>query len=268
MEKEFNTENIVHVIEDWTEKRVMELGKEQEELLKNQLIPRLKKELAVQEMQARELERMQAEHELRNLAAKFVLSIKGGFFEDALSCFALDTPEVWANVEKYGIYEGKKQLEAYFVDYFKRIGGGEGCFILYELMNPVIELSGDGESAKAMFNVQGILAVDTNQWMSEHDVARSVWQYAPWYMEFKKEAGQWKIWHLTMYDEIETFYETSWSELNSRDELRDPSAPVPGRSNGENHGFSNTRAPYLHMEPPMPYVSLDEAENGKKTGGV
>jgi len=251
--KEFHTENIVHVIEDWTLQKVSENTKEQEMLLEDKLIPELKKEMAVQEMQERELARMQAEHEIRNLAARFVLSVKGGLFEEAYRCFALETEGVYANIEKYGIYEGKKKLHEYFVDYYGRIGGGEGCFIIHELTNPVVELAGDGNTAKAMFTVEGILAVDTDHWMAEHEEARSIWQFGPWCMDFVREQGEWKIWHLVIYDEVETTYEKSWSELASREEILDQSAPEPTQRTEESHYFHTGRRPYLHQEPPVCY---------------
>ncbi len=251
--KEFNSENIVNVIEDWTLQKVSESVKQQETLLEDKLMPELKKEMAVQEMQERELVRMQGEHDIRNLAAKFVLSIKGGLFEEAYQCFALESEDVYANVEKYGIYEGKEKLHEYFVDYYKRIGGREGCFIMHELTNPIVELAKDGNTAKAMFTVEGIFAVDTDNWMAEHEEARSMWQFGPWYMEFKKEKGEWKIWHLVMFDEVETTYEVSWSELASHNEILDRSAPKPSRPVKEKHYFHTGRVPYLHQEPPVPY---------------
>lgn len=128
---------------------------------------------------------------------------------------------------------------------------------MYELTNPIIELAGDGNTAKAMFTTEGIFAVDTDNWMKEHEEARSLWQFSPWYMELKKEHGTWKIWHLVMFDEVETTYEKSWSELVSREELLDKSAPQPSRPTTESHYFHTGRMPYLHQEPPVAYKTYE-----------
>lgn len=262
--KGFNPEDIVGVIEDWTVQTAAQKLSQQEALLNKKLVPELKKEMAIQEMQVRELERMQSEHEIRNLAAKFVLSIKGGLFEDAYQCFAIYTEGVSANVEKYGVYEGKEKLKEYFVDYYQRIGGGEGCFIMQELTTPVIELAWDGETAKAMFITQGVLAVNVDNWMEEHEEARSMWQFGPWYMEFCKEQGKWKIWHLTMYDEVENDYEVSWSERKDHAMILDKTAPAPSRTSGEGHYFHPGREPYLHQEPPVPYQTYERSAKGQE----
>lgn len=262
--KNFNPEDIVGVIEEWTMQTAAQKLNEQEALLNKKRIPELKKEMAIQELQERELKRMQSEHEIRNLAAKFVLSVKGGFFEDAYRCFALETEGVAANVEKYGVYEGKEKLKEYFVDYYRRIGGKEGCFLMHELTTPVIELAGDGETAQAMFITQGVLAVDVDHWMQDHEAARSMWQFGPWYMDFCRENGEWKIWHLTMYDEVETDYEVSWSERGDHEVILDKSAPEPSRPAGEGHYFHPGRAPYLHREPPVPYQTCEKGAKGRE----
>ena len=252
----FNTDNIVEVMDAWTEETVRQKMKEEERLLRKELIPELKKELAVKEMQEKLLDRIEADHEVRNLAARFVQSIKGGLFEDAYHCFALDTEGTQAVIEKYGTYRGKDQLHAYFVDYYQKIGGGEGCFIEHELTTPVVEVAEDGLTAKAMFISEGVLAIAPGDWMETHEVSKAVWQIGPWYMEFIRENGAWKIWHLTVYDEIDTPYEQSWSEFQDHDSLKYADAPKPDEAPGETHHFTVSRKPYLHREPPCAYETF------------
>ena len=251
--KPFNTENIIEVIDAWTDETVERKLEEQKMLLTNKLVPELKMELAVMEMQEKILTRYQSDHDVRNLAARFVMSLKGGRFEDALNCFALETEGTMATIEKYGIYKGKNQLKAYFVDYYSKIGGSEGCFIEHELTSPVVEVAEDCKSAKAMFMSEGILAIDPDGSMGPDDVARSFWQIGPWYMECVKENDEWKIWHLTIFDEIEIPYEQSWSEFTDHESLRWAAAPAPDEKIESKNYFTPDRKPFLHMEPPCMY---------------
>lgn len=258
--KKFNTDNIFQVIDAWTDETVRRKLEEQQTRLSKQLVPELKLELAVKELQERTLARMESDHAVRNLAAKFVQSLKGGLFEDAYQCFALDTADTWAAIEKYGVYKGAEKLQEYFVDYYRKLGGGEGCFIEHELTTPVVEVAGDNETAKAMFLTEGVLAIDCGHWMETHGVARSFWQIGPWYMEFIKENGEWKIWHLTVFDDVETPYEQSWSEFTDHASLIRTEAPAPTAPLEDAHYFTPERAPFLHREPPCAYGTYAEGE--------
>ena len=258
--KKFNTDNIFQVIDAWTDETVRRKLEEQQTRFSKQLVPELKLELAVKELQERTLARMESDHAVRNLAAKFVQSLKGGLFEDAYQCFALDTADTWAAIEKYGVYKGAEKLREYFVDYYGKLGGGEGCFIEHELTTPVVEVAGDNETAKAMFLTEGVLAIDCDHWMETHGVARSFWQIGPWYMEFIKENGVWKIWHLTVFDDVETPYEQSRSEFTDHASLIRTEAPAPTAPLEDAHYFTPERAPFLHREPPRAYGTYAEGE--------
>ena len=248
--KSFSTDNIFEVIDSWTEDTVRSKMQAEEQRLNKQLIPELRKELAVKELQECLLARISDDHAVRNLAAKFVLSLKGGLFEDAYNCFALETEGTQAKIEKYGIYEGKESLHAYFVDYYGKIGGSEGCFIEHELTTPVVEVAEDGKTAEAMFIAEGVLAVAPEGWLEEHGVSRSLWQIGPWYLQFVKENGEWKIWKLTVYDEIETPYEQSWSEFGDHASVVNADAPKPDKICEDINYFTASRKPFLHQEPP------------------
>lgn len=253
--KNFSTDNIFEVIDSWTEDNVRAKMQEEERRLNKELIPELKKELAVKEIQERALARIRADHDVRNLAARFVLSLKGGLFEEAYKCFALETEGTQATIEKYGVYQGKESLHAYFVDYYSKIGGSAGCFIEHELTTPVVEIAEDNNTAKAMFVSEGVLAVAPGDWMETHDASRSLWQIGPWYMEFVKENGEWKIWKLTIYDEVETPYELSWSEFSDHASVVNADAPKADGSCEDVNYFTASRRPYLHQEPPCPYAA-------------
>lgn len=256
--QQFDTEKIMEVLDSWTEETVQKKLDEQNRLLQKQLVPELRMEMGVQEMQEKILCRLEGDHAVRNLAAKFVQSLKGGFFEDAWKCFALETEGVQATIEKYGTYKGKEQLKAYFVDYYSKIGGGEGCFIEHELTTPVVEVAQDCETAKAMFISEGVLAIDPEGWMEKNEVAKSMWQIGPWYMEFVKENGEWKIWHLTIFDEIDTPYEQSWSEFSDHAAVIYADAPQPDEKCESSNYFTSERKPYLHQEPPVSYQTYKE----------
>ena len=258
MSKEKFVPLTAEIIHDWTMAAVEKALSEREVLLERRLIPELRKELAVMEAQEAEISRMEAEIDVMNLASEFVLRVKGGEFERAWSCFALETPGVCAEISGIGVYEGAGALKAYWVDYLTKIAGGEGCFKMHHLCTPVVEVAGDGQTARGMWLSMGMEALKREDLGEEYPDPLSIWAFGTWCMEFVRENGVWKIWHLQIFDEIQTMYEKSWSESAVDPVPADPALPPVTRVSRRHDPFAPHRAPVLHAEPPVPYSGYAE----------
>ena len=246
------------IIDKQTADDIEQFLKEQEEYADRKLIPEIRKELAVKEYQEKQLARIESEIDVMNLASEFTLRIKGGEFEKAYQCFALKTEGVCAEITNLGVYEGAEALKAYYVDYLKETAGQEGCFKLNHICTPVVEVAKDNKTARGMWISLGMEALKRPDLAGQYTDPFCNWAFAVWSIDFIKEDGAWKIWHLTVYDEIRTTYEKSWSEQATEMFPEDPAAPAPSRKSEKNHPFTLSRKPYLHEEPPVPYAAYEE----------
>ncbi len=85
-------------------------------------------------------------------------------------------------------------------------GGGaqSGNFSFRTLTTPIIEIAGDGKTAKAFWYTIG--------WTSGmHDgKGEAGWSFERYGIDFVKEDGDWKIWHFHVYNDFDTPYEKNW----------------------------------------------------------
>lgn len=81
---------------------------------------------------------------------------------------------------------------------------GVGQLKALPLTTPVIEIAGDGKTAKGIWNVQG----------SDNDVTAygplSLWSVGYLCIDFLKEDDDWKIWHLSYLEDLKTPMGESW----------------------------------------------------------
>ena len=71
-----------------------------------------------------------------------------------------------------------------------------GQFLIHTLTTPIIEIAGDGKTAKGMWYSPGIFIGATN---GTDGKAGGIYFYEKYGVDFIKEDGQWKIWHIQMY---------------------------------------------------------------------
>ncbi len=107
------------------------------------------------------------------------------------------------NTDKYA---NRKSFWAFYVENLKNFPK-TGALWYHMLTTPVIEVAGDGKTAKAIFmsfgNVSG--AMQPGQAMSQ-------WTEEKYGMDFIKEDGHWKIWHLRTYVEFYVETDKSWTD--------------------------------------------------------
>jgi len=79
-----------------------------------------------------------------------------------------------------------------------------GNFSMRTLTTPIIEIAGDGKTAKAWWYTIG--------WSSgaQGDKGTAEWSFERYGIDFVKEDGTWKIWHFHVYNDFDTPYEKNW----------------------------------------------------------
>lgn len=86
--------------------------------------------------------------------------------------------------------------------------GRNGLLDLRALASPIIEVAGDGQSAKGLWLVPGTQTFAPAG--SQLPVAHWVWKKIA--MDFILEEDRWRIWHVQVIPVLATSYHTSWVE--------------------------------------------------------
>lgn len=125
--------------------------------------------------------------------------------------FAYDDPDARSEYGPLGVFGPEKSLQ-FFRDMTARgsHGTGEidpGRLELHQITTPVIEIAGDGQTAKAMWMSTGAILIRGEQESADGQCAK--WDSGKYAVDFKKINGQWKIWHLHVCDLWRTDYDTN-----------------------------------------------------------
>jgi hypothetical protein len=140
-------------------------------------------------------------------------------------------------------------------------GGGaqSGNFSFRTLTTPIIEIAGDGKTAKAFWYTIG--------WTSsaQGDKGQAQWSFERYGIDFVKEDGDWKIWHFHVYNDFDTPYEKNWVQ-NAIDTNRQ--GGVTSARPGMEQYFTPTvfHKSYdpkvdnnpLNPPPPVPYCHIED----------
>jgi len=138
---------------------------------------------------------------------------------------------------------------------------GAGILWCHTLTTPVIQIAGDGQTAKGVWMSWGHISGAMGGKMS------ATWAYEKYGIDFVKEDGEWKIWHLHTFVDFYSPVDGSWinpaTNLASNKERSDAAAPPPDPAmnikKGEYYiGYSPTTVPKMEPKPPVPYYTFSE----------
>lgn len=194
---------------------------------------------------------------------------------DANEARAREFEELWVKSPEHeesmcyggtlGFYVGKKAVYGYYVEEHKKrlTDNGEGSFSVAPLRTPAIQVAGDRQSAKGIWYSMGLAACDGG------DV---VWVCKKVAVDFLKEDGRWKIWHLCeVHDSVLTPGENfgnqaapNFGEKNDSRQFNDEwlseifkSVTVPVKTHERMFCWSDDfpwmPEPYEHMIPELEY---------------
>lgn len=143
-----------------------------------------------------------------NLVNVFARKFEGGRFADIENMFALKIPGVRAEM-LWGVYEGAEGIRKLYSGLYKSLMGenlNPGIMVVRINANPVIEIAGDGKTAKAVCRSLG-----HETWQPRGEL-QPFWAYGKRAFDFVKEDGKWRIWHYHEYGGFYTPYNKSWLE--------------------------------------------------------
>jgi hypothetical protein len=176
------------------------------------------------------VEKLEGVRAVKKLQRAFGYYVDRGLWQQAADLFADDgTIEIGLD----GVYVGKQRIH----DYLEKLGGGQPGLIYGQLnefvtLQPVIDVSADGRSAKARWRDLGMLG----QYKKHAE-----WRDGIYENTYVKEDGVWKIKSLHLYVNFVAAYERGWARLTPGEGLVRSQASVdfpPDR------GPSSTYAPF------------------------
>jgi hypothetical protein len=220
------------------------------------------------------IERLEAAREIQNVMSQYVYMHIAGLHRESTRLFTAKRDD--AKIEMmWGIYEGKDAAyRCYAVDHLKLEGEGEkrrGRMQVHALTTPLIEVAGDGQTARAAWIASG------HETAAGGGKAIASWAWCKYGADFLKEDGKWKIWHLHVYGMFMTDYSKPWTEVtgpigshNEFMELMPGVTLVPGEppafkfstdrpSSGGWEYRTDALYPFDQPLPPQPYETWDDS---------
>lgn len=153
----------------------------------------------------KEVQRLHDIQEIQNLVGKYEVLHTPKTFGQTMYLFALKQPDVSAEIADWGVYIGAEQIKVlYGMVHSEKL---EGTMFEHQLTTPMIEVAGDGKTAKGVWFSPGHETHEVDGKM------QAFWCYGKYGADFIKEDGEWKIWHWHWYDTFKTPYHKSWIEV-------------------------------------------------------
>lgn len=227
------------------------------------------------------VERWEDRRDVKNQMGKFVhyllLKKEADMVKDLWSC----REDICYKVND-GVYEGREAVEQYFgwfpgytakvaaclkAKFPDKLGDktdeeifGVGLMEIKSISNYVIEVAEDGETAKGFCCLFGYnTTVDTRGPISN-------WILGTLCCDFVFENGEWKIWHMQYFVDIDKPAGTDWGKKDVEpfpdrpefESLRGLTPPAPNRKEAFYEAYSGTRAKTQLPPLPVPYQTFAE----------
>jgi hypothetical protein len=147
------------------------------------------------------VQRLEDTLEIQKLQSRYVHYLFTQRFERVVEeCFAQKVPDVSVEFSDSGVYRGLESIRALYKS-FEAVKAIPGFFILHMTVNPYIEIAKDGLSARSHWLSPGAAGSNTS----------ASWIWGPYYVDYVKEDGAWRIAHSNLVPLFRNRYEFSWA---------------------------------------------------------
>lgn len=198
------------------------------------------------------LQRMEDIHEIQQLMGRYPYYVMMMDYEGLNNnLFAKKDPGVKVHLGSIGYWQG--------VDAPQRsigsIGSGgppqdrTGIMTLHMPVCPVIEVAGDGKTAKGVWIGIGLLCMK-----NEKGEPNGAWEFDKYGVDFIKEDGRWKIWHHHIYDLLKGWnVDEKWAEMFKKQPPVGGRGVQPDGPTFDHNPYSPTTIIQNAPKPPEPY---------------
>lgn len=202
------------------------------------------------------LARLEARDAVENLMGMYVFYRMGGDVEAAAALFAArDDVEIQMPM---GTYTGHDAAQRCFVLDHGPDASAPGSMTIHNISTPVIEIAGDGKTAKGVWISPGIATATL-----PNGKKKGLWAWLRYQCDFICQEGTWKIWHMYKYPLFTVPTDKSWTDDDPmacmREGLPDDAPPPPPHKNSadrkpeKRYGYDPSAVPEVVPKPPMPY---------------
>jgi hypothetical protein len=177
------------------------------------------------------VQRLEDQLEIQKLQAKYGHCLFTQQFDRIVDeCFAEHVPDVSVEFSDSGVYRGLESVRALYKA-FEATKNIPGFFILHMMVNPYIEIAADGLSARSHWLSPGAAGSATS----------ATWIWGPFYVDYVKEGGLWRIAHSNLAPLFRNRYETSWAAAPDHGSVRGPLTVHPDEPTTLYRPYSETK---------------------------
>lgn len=199
-----------------------------------------------------ELERTKAVNEIRNIMSTMQALHTSGRAEEIGKLFSKRSDN-----RVYFCREGYWESADAADRAGKRFIGGSkvGFMPMHLMVNPVIQVADDGQTAQAIWVAAGIVVMKNNQ----TGEPACMWEWNRYGDDYIKEDGEWKLWHHHIFDLFQCGWDDKWAdqfkrsmpEMHLADDQKPDHPPTP-----LDVGYrTDAELPYIRI--PEPYKTWD-----------
>jgi len=166
----------------------------------------------LEELEAR-IERQEAINEIINLQGRFEHLLLCKEYEKIPDLFAQKTPGVRMEIADGGVWEGIDGVRRIFKHMRQGAYDFRGTMMGIMVTTPVIEVSKDGKSAKALWYGFGPATLPGTQYPGNPDqmnVPTAIWVFGKKPCDYVKEDGKWKLLSFVFLLIFRTPYDQGW----------------------------------------------------------
>jgi hypothetical protein len=209
------------------------------------------------ELLEKRIKSLEDTREISNLMGRYVYLHTACLHQETADMFAKHTPGVKAEIGPWGVYEGNEGIQKLYVGVHSHGDGDRtGLMYMHTLTTPVIEVAGDGKTAKGLWISPGLETGKTNNKLQAY------WVWVKYAVDFVKEDGRWKFWHTHIHGILYTSYEKSWVDYENPRAKSPPVLPDKLKANRPTTYFweytPNKKTENVPV-PPEPYEAWDES---------
>lgn len=217
--------------------------------------------IKIVEAQQKEIQRLKDVHEIQNFMGRYnFLHEVNRDPEYPDTMYAQKTPGVSGEVAHGGAYIGREGLEKMYAP-MPGMGAGPmpGGLFTHPLATPVIEVAGDGRTAKGVWMSPGYetrIDPETREPMG-------CFVYTKYGCDFIKEDGAWKMWHYHVYRVFMTPWNVPFTEEWETNMEKKTGSAFAGDRKPDlpptvDNPYSKATVRELAPLPPEPYETFDE----------
>jgi hypothetical protein len=181
--------------------------------------------------------------EIKKLQRKYQYWLFKQDYAKIIACFARKTPGVRMEASDSGVFKGREGVERFFSKVVGLQKTRPGGFTMHLAVGPVIEIAGDGKTAQSI-------------WFSPGCAGR-LWVWGVYVVDYVKEDGVWRFWHVVFSPFFRTPYDKGWMEEPVSGTLRSDLADGPPTRWNPYDKTKMGEALFRHLpEAPEPYDTI------------